>query len=235
MNGFAPYFRLNPNKGLNFEMIEPFIRNHQYNHIKKHIDYLQRTCETVTDPRVVASVRSNAEAGILGLFPNAEESQLELLAGVAKLWQADEFQQYLRSAESCLTAFPPITEKQIRKLFPKAKKLPIPDLSGEVKTVTYLGWTDISTNKMFLVYPLDGELVGIEGKFTPTNKKGICFLCNRHEETALFTAVTKTRPTNASPDYYKAVGNYLCLDSHACNNNITDVEPLERYIRQVIC
>ncbi|MNI79884.1 Fibronectin-binding protein (FBP) [compost metagenome] len=84
------------------------------------------------------------------------------------------------------------------------------------------------------MYPLDGQIVGIEGKFTPMNKKGVCFLCNKHEELALFTAVSKSRPAHSSPDYYKAVGNYLCMDSQECNKNITDVTALERFIQDVL-
>lgn len=43
----------------------------------------------------------------------------------------------------------------------------------------------------------------------------------------------KLRPPNASPDYYKAVGNYMCINSHECNRNITDVTYLERFIHDV--
>lgn len=133
-----------------------------------------------------------------------------------------------------LAEFPQLTEKQIRKLFPKNKKLALPDLSVDYRFVTYLGWVDISSTKLFIVYPLDGQVVGIEGKYTPTHKKIVCFLCNRHSETALFTAVSKARPAHASPDYYKAVGNYMCLDSRECNKHITNVDALEKFIRSVI-
>jgi hypothetical protein len=81
---------------------------------------------------------------------------------------------------------------------------------------------------------LNGQLVGVEGKYSPTNKKSICFLCNRHEEVAFFSAITKSKPANASPDYYKAIGNYLCVNSDICNKNITDVTALEKFIYDVV-
>lgn len=210
------------------------IRNHQWNYIKKQIGNLQNACQTASDPKVVASVRYSVQSKIMELLSESPDIQQLLLDPIASLNTADDFREYLSSAEMHLAEFPQLTEKQIRKLFPKNKKLALPDLSVDYRFVTYLGWVDISSTKLFIVYPLDGQVVGIEGKYTPTHKKSVCFLCNRHSETALFTAVSKARPAHASPDYYKAVGNYMCLDSRECNKHITNVDALEKFIRSVI-
>ncbi|MDU5144229.1 MAG: FusB/FusC family EF-G-binding protein [Paenibacillus dendritiformis] len=216
-------------------MLKPFIRNHQYNLIKKQTDLLQRACNTVTDPKVVESVRYSALTKIVEAFPDAEEAQKQALEKISTLHSTVEFQDYLESLVPYMAEFAPVTEKQIRKLFPKIKKLKVPDAAAiDFRYVTYVGWTDIATNRMFFVYHLNGKLVGIEGRYTPTNKKSICFLCHRHEEVALFSAVTKSKPANASPDYYKAIGNYVCLDSDACNKNITNVGTLEKFIGNVL-
>ena len=50
----------------------------------------------------------------------------------------------------------------------------------------------------------------------------------------MFSAVTKSKPANASPDYYKAIGNYMCVNSETCNNHITDVTVLERFISDIV-
>ncbi|MCS7463709.1 FusB/FusC family EF-G-binding protein [Paenibacillus doosanensis] len=214
-------------------MNTPFIRNHQYNIIKKQIGLLQNACNTVSDPKVVESVRYSAQHKIIEAFPDASELQKPLLEQAVSLRTTGEFQQYLHSLAPYMVPFPSLTAKQLAKLYPKVKKLKTPDLTAiDYRYVTYLGWVDIATNKLFIVYELNGKPVGIEGRYTPTNK-GVCFLCNRHEEVALFSAVTKWRPANASPDYYKAIGNYLCVDSEACNRNITDVGALEKFIREV--
>ncbi|MEK8131858.1 FusB/FusC family EF-G-binding protein [Paenibacillus filicis] len=214
-------------------MVTPFIRNHQYNVIKKQAGLLQQACQTVSDPKVVESVRYSAQHKISEAFPEATELQKQQLDQISTLKTTEDFQQYLQALEPYLTDFGQVTGKQLNKLFPKIKKLKIPDLSEiDYRRTTYLGWVDIAVNKMFLVYPLNGQFMGIEGRFTPMNK-GVCFLCNRHEELALFTAVTKTKPANASSDYYKAIGNYVCVDSHVCNKNITDVTVLEKFIREV--
>ncbi|BFH45981.1 FusB/FusC family EF-G-binding protein [Paenibacillus melissococcoides] len=216
-------------------MLKPFIRNHQYNLIKKQTDLLQHACNTVTNPKIVESVRYSALTKIAEAFPDAEEAQKQALEKISALHEKAEFQNYVESLVPYMAEFEPVTEKQMKKLFPKIKKLKVPDAAAiDFRYVTYVGWTDIATNRMFFVYHLNGQLVGIEGRYTPTSKKSVCFLCNRHQEVALFSAVTKSKPANASPDYYKAIGNYVCVNSDACNKSITDVGTLEKFIGNVL-
>lgn len=216
-------------------MCKPYIRNHQYNEIKKQAGILQNALRTIADPKVLESVRNGTESKIVEMFLDVPAIQMQMLESISKLQTAEDFQKYLRDLEPYLVEFPQITAKQIQKLFPKNKKLKIPDLSAiDYRYVTYLSWTDISTNKLFVVYHLNGQFIGIESKYTPTNKKSYCFLCNRYEELAFFSAKTQKKPANASPDYYKAIGNYLCLNSHECNKNITDITSLEKFIDTVI-
>jgi len=215
-------------------MLVPFIRNHQFNLIKKQVGHLQNACNTVSDPKVVESVRVGAQTKVLEAFPEASELQQQLLEKFAALNTSGEFQQYLNSLEPYRMEIGLLEEKQLKKLFPKIKKLKVPDLTAvDFRAVTYLGWTDIASNKLFIVYRLNGQYVGIEGRYTPTNKKAVCFLCNRHEEVALVSAITKSKPPKASPDYYKAIGNYMCVNSDACNKNITDVAALEKFVHDV--
>ena len=214
-------------------MTTPFIRNHQYNVIKKQVKHLQHTLKTVSDPKVIEAVKYSAQTKVVEAFGTLSDEQKQLLLPIGELNTVEELEHYLLSFEPYLLPFPELSGKQITKLFPKVKKLKAPDFAAvDLRRVTYLGWLDVAQNKLFIVYDLQGQPVGIEGRFTPA-KKGVCFLCNRHEEVALFTAITKSRPANASPDYYKAIGNYLCLDSSACNSNITDVESLERFIQGI--
>lgn len=216
-------------------MNQPYIRNHQYNFIKRHVGILEQACRTAADPKVVESVRYSTITKIMELFPDLTDEQKQRFEEIEGLQTAEQFHKYLSSLEPYMTSFPQVTEKQIMKLFPKNKKLKLPDLQSiDYRYATYLGWIDISTNKLFIVYPYHGQTVGIEGKFSPTNKKGYCFLCNRSSDVTLFTATTKSRPANASPDYYKAIGNYLCINSHECNRNITDTASLEAFIQNVI-
>lgn len=216
-------------------MCEPFIRSYQYNFIKNQADYVLHTLRTVGDPKVVAGVRSNAQAKVAELFPMITDDRITMLESVSDLKTGEDLQKYVQALEPYLVAFPPITEQQIRKLFPKVKKLKVPDLTQiDFRYVSYLSWVDIATNKMFIVYHKDGQFIGVEGRFTETNKKSYCFVCNRYEKLALFSATTRKRPANTTPDYYKSVGNYVCTDGHICNKNVTDITSLERFIESVL-
>jgi hypothetical protein len=216
-------------------MTTPFIRNHQYNLIKKLVGQLQHACNTVADRKVIEAVRQNTLMKINEAFPQATEQQKQMLDSVSAMQRTEQFQAYLQELEPYVESFVQATDQQVKKLFPKVKKLKTPDLAAiDLRKITYLGWTDIASSRMYLVYELGDKLVGVEGRFTPTNKKSVCFVCNRHEEVALFTALTKSKPANASADYYKAIGNYLCASSEACNRNITDTAALERFVRDIV-
>ncbi|WCN38757.1 FusB/FusC family EF-G-binding protein [Aneurinibacillus uraniidurans] len=214
--------------------MEPFIRNHQYNFIKQQTKLLRHASNTVLDPAVIEAVKSSAGSKIVQLFPDATDIQKQMMEKISTLKIEEEFREYLGSLVPYLVEFPRVTEKQIKKLFPKNKKLKMPDLGTiDFRSLTYLGWIDISTNKLFIIYNLNGEIIGVEGKYTLTNRKDMCSLCKGYGEVALVSAISKARVSN-SPDYYKAVGNYMCINSHECNKNITDVTDLERFIQNVL-
>jgi len=216
-------------------MCEPFIRNDQYNVIRNQADAVLHALRTVGDAKIVESVRIGAQAKMAELFPDVTDNRRTMLEAIANLETADDCRKYVQALEPYRIAFPPITGKQIQKLFPKVKKLKLPDLASvDFRHVSYLSWVDGSTNKMFLVYAAGGPFVGVEGRYTAANKKGYCFVCNRYAELALLSAISKKRPAHASPDYYKSVGNYICMNGEECNKNLTDLASLERFIDSVV-
>lgn len=215
-------------------MITPFIKNHQINFIKQQVKNLQSALMTVSDVKVIEAARYGALEKIVELFPAITEEQKQLFDPILHMKKSEEFQEYLLSLTPYLASFPKVTDKQIQKLFPKNKKIKTPDLDAiDYTALTYLGWIDIGTNKIFFVYERNNQIVGFEGRFTPTNKKNVCSLCNGHGEVALVSAITKAKHSFSS-DYYKAVGNYMCIDSAACNAKIKDLTYLETFIASVL-
>ncbi|MEC0240226.1 FusB/FusC family EF-G-binding protein [Paenibacillus dokdonensis] len=213
-------------------MSTPFIRNHQYNIIKKQAEFLQKTLRTVADRSVLETVRYRTATNIIEAFPDLTKDQQVMLEQISTFETAYDFQRYLSALEPYLEPYPPITLKQIQKLFPKNKKLKIPDLGSiDFRYVTYLSWVDIATNKLFIVYPFEGQFIGIEGRITPTHKKGYCLFCNRHQELAFLTV--KTKPAVALPDNYSSIGQYVCIENQGCNQSITDTASLEKFILSV--
>ncbi|MEK4870285.1 MULTISPECIES: FusB/FusC family EF-G-binding protein [unclassified Niallia] len=211
-------------------MTEQFIKNEQLNFIEKQIAIIKDSSNKNLPKTVLTAVIDLANAKILDLFPQASLEQQELL-DITKWNTKEEYERYIEQLTACLLPFPKITEQQLKKLFPKQKKLRLPDLSTiDHNKLTFLSWNDLKSNKKVIIYDLEGTLVGTEGKMTPTSKKNICSFCNCFGEVAYFSTVTKEkRPKNA--DYYKAIGNLICTDSNECNKNITNTEYLREFLK----
>ncbi|PAD67274.1 elongation factor G-binding protein [Bacillus sp. 7586-K] len=212
-------------------MTDKFIKNEQFNFIKKQIAIIKDTAKKNVPPSILAAEIDLANAKIMDLIPNASLEQQEIL-DLSRLKTDEEYEQYIDRIASFLLPFPKITEQQLKKMFPKNKKLKLPDLANiDHNKLTYLSWNDLRSNKKFIVYEVDGKMVGIECKFTPTNKKNICSICNSLSEIAYFSTIVKTKKTK-NPDYYKSIGNLICSDSGECNKNITNGEYLTAVIKE---
>lgn len=211
-------------------MTEKFIKNEQFNFIKKQIDIIKDSVRKNVPPHILAAVIDLATAKILDLFPNATLEQQEML-DLSRLKTDHEYEHYIRRLSSFLLPFPIITEQQLKKMFPKQKKLKLPDLANiDCGQLTYLSWNDLRSNKKFIVYELDGKPVGIECEFTTTSKKNICSFCNCFGDVVYFSTVTKAKKMK-NPDYYKAIGNLICADSSECNKKITNIDYLTAFLK----
>ncbi|MBI0577826.1 FusB/FusC family EF-G-binding protein [Neobacillus cucumis] len=211
-------------------MTEKFIKNEQLNFIKNQIALIKDSAKKNVAPTVLSAVKDLANAKIFDLFPNTTSEQQKML-DLSRLKTDAEYDQYIQHLSSYVISFPKITEQQLKKMFPKNKKLKLPDLSQiNHGQLTYLSWNDLSTNKKFIVYELDGKITGIECKVTPASKENICSFCNRFGQVTYISTVTKAKKSK-NPDYYKAIGNYICTNSSECNKKITNVDYLTVYLK----
>ena len=126
-----------------------------------------------------------------------------------------------------------LSKADINKVFKKEKKLKLPDLDSDAKVV-YTGWIDESTKKLFIIYNLDGKLLGMACRIAKTTKKSsnICAICNRigsEREVEFVSPICKP----LSEEDYKSLGFYICLDSKECNERIESVEKLEDILKVV--
>ncbi|WP_145053056.1 FusB/FusC family EF-G-binding protein [Paenibacillus xylanexedens] len=208
-------------------MQTPFIHNHQFNYIYKQANFLIKTLRSVVDPKVLETVRYTVGANVIEVFDEPTSEQKHLLERLSTYDTPHDVQLYLNELEAYLISFPQISTKQIQKLFPKAKKLKLPDLESiNYAHTTYLRWIDIATSRLFIVYPHESKFFGIEGRITATNKKGYCMFCHRHQELGFFNVKTKSH----SPDHFSAIGQYVCMDNDACNHSISDINMLEKFL-----
>ncbi|MCM3409754.1 FusB/FusC family EF-G-binding protein [Metabacillus litoralis] len=211
-------------------MTEKFLKNEHYNFIKKQVLLIKDSSKKNLPSSVFTSLKDLSNAKILDLIPNISLDQQKIL-DISRLKTDEEYQQYIQHLTEFLLPFPEITEQKLKKMFPKTKKLKLPDLSKvDHSQLTYLSWNDLRSNRKYIIYELDGELVGIECKFSPTSKKNICSLCKCTSEVSYFSAVTKVKKSN-NPDYFKSIGNLICKDSSECNKKITSSLYLENILR----
>ncbi|WP_026695141.1 FusB/FusC family EF-G-binding protein [Peribacillus kribbensis] len=214
-------------------MAEKFIKNHEFNFIKKQVGVIKNSLKTGADKNVKNAVKDSADAKITELFADADAERRALL-DLSHCSKDEDYDQYINTLGEYVQPFPQVSEQQIKKMFPKNKKLKMPRLEElDLSRTTYLSWNDIGSNKKFLLFELDGRLAGVECKYTLLSRDNVCSFCCRHGQVAFISAVTKAKKSN-NPDYYKAIGNYICSDSSECNKKITNTDYLTSYIEDVL-
>jgi hypothetical protein len=208
------------------DLPDAFIRNDQFNFIKEQAGILVNGQATGNDAEVLNVLRHLAHEKVFKLFPQLTEEQKAVLNPLAKVKETAEAEAFLERLRPYVMPFKNVADQDLKKLFPKAKKLKGPKLDAlDFKKLSYIAWTE-SSSLMYLVAEKDGRLEGIQGTLTRSHKKGICTICNRHSEVGLFTAKTKS----SGQDQFIKRGNYVCQDNFICNSNINGLERLNEFI-----
>lgn len=211
-------------------VMEPFIRNDQYNYIKRQAQGLINGHASSNDGNVLKALKSLTEEKIVNLFEELTEEQRELLQPIIEIRNKEQAEEFLEQLIPYRLPFKKVTEQAAKKLFPKVKKLKMPKLEEiDFTGISYLGWNDSGTNRKYLIVEREGKLKGYYGYFKSSNKKGMCSICNTFEELGLFTAEIK----GSTMDAYVKRGNYICNDSQKCNENIIQLEKLDKFIEVI--
>ncbi|MTH55024.1 elongation factor G-binding protein [Bacillus mangrovi] len=205
--------------------MEPFIRTDQYHYIKSQAMHMVHSHSSANDKGVLRVVTDLAMEKVTGYGDWTEEQKIHLtpLTGIKDRGDAELF---LNALKSYVIPFDEVSEAGLKKLFPKAKKLKLPDMEIDRKETTYLGWIDKNSGKMFIVAPYKGKRKGLQGTFSSLHKKGICTICNGHEEVGLFVTEIKGKEQGT----FIKRGNYICSSSEACNRNLKSLQQLEDFV-----
>lgn len=207
--------------------MERFIRSDQYNFIKFQAQILVNGYASVNDRQVLDTLKNAAMDRIDAMFEEADESRKSMLMAISEVTDRESAEQYTAGLIPFVIPFTELSEDALRRLFPKTKKLKLPNMKEiDWASLTYLGWYDSGSGRKYIVMPVNGRLAGIQGQFTISSKKGICSICNKHSEVGMFIASTK----KGADGTFTKKGNYICADSLACNRNITDRERVFEFI-----
>lgn len=206
--------------------MKPFIRCDQYNFIRNEIKKLVQAHATSRDPGVLSALKASSFENITNLFLTLNEEQLTLMNEIIELKDELQAELLVKQLKSLVIPFTKTTEKTVAKLFPKAKKLKIPSFDEmDFRDFCYISWYDIRSERKYLIVELNGKLIGFQGTFRG-NVKGVCAICNRHEDVGLFMTNVKS-----GVDHFTNRGNYICKDPVKCNQNMTALDKLYDFIQ----
>ncbi|WP_077305090.1 FusB/FusC family EF-G-binding protein [Terribacillus halophilus] len=205
---------------------QAFIRNDQYNFIARQVSHIINAHATVNHKDTLDGVKLHALSKVEEKLPDLTEAQLHLLEDLLEIEDEKEAEAFLVKLREYVIPFRRVSKKTVEKLFPKAKKLQLPDLEKlDFQKISYIGWFDTRAQKQHLIVEYQGKLKGISGVFDNSGTQGICTLCNRLEEVGLF--VTRVR---SGKETYVNRGNYICKDSQTCNEKLTDLGRVEVFL-----
>lgn len=215
-------------------MLERFIENHQFNYIREQVEIIRDSRKKSLPVSVLQAVIDLANAKISYLFPEATPSQLAMI-DVSTLQTDESYDMFMDGLRPHVRSFPHVSEQQVKKLFPKQKKLKLPDVADlNVNRMSYMSWNDLRSNRKYILCEKeDHQLIGIECKPSPNSKKNICAFCNQLAEVSYCVTITKAKQAK-NPDYYKAIGTYICTDSATCNEKMTNLNGLMTFVETAL-
>lgn len=210
-----------------------FIKKQEFNYIRKCLFDLNNAFRNCVDNNIVETTKIITQDKILNFFKDLSKEEKEIL-DISKINEPLQIDSYLKELDKYVYGMSNITKSELTKVFKKEKKLKLPNLDIEDSKLVYLGWIDESTNKLLIVYNVDGKLLGMACRLTLNRPKGanVCTLCNHigsENEVAFVSPICKPR----SEDDYKSLGFHICLNSAECNERITSTENLENLLKTV--
>jgi hypothetical protein len=208
-------------------MMEPFIKVYQFHFIKNQIQILINGHATVNDRDVLNALKHSSLDKVLNFYPELDTNQKKLLLELIKVEETTQAEKFLETLKPFVIPFKEVTEMTLKKLFPKVKKLKLPDLEKiNYRDISYLGWNDYGSERKYIVVRQNDKFIGLTGRFQNNHKKGICALCNSFGKIGMFVSESKK---SAHGTYIKR-GNYICQDSQECNQNLITEEKLLNFV-----
>lgn len=208
---------------------EQFLRNDQYNFIKRQVQQLVNGHATVNDQHVIGALESLSIEKVTYLFTDVSDEQKEILNKIVEIADKEEAEQYLSDLESFIIPFTKPSEQRLKKLFPKVKKMKLPADGLDYKKMSFLSFDDIGTKKRYIIAPSRKGTIGLSGTYDEMNVKQICAICNRLTHVCMF--MTKTK--GEIPGTYTKKGNYICQDAEDCNHHVWSLDKLYEFVDNI--
>lgn len=208
-----------------------FLKKQEYNYINKRLNDLNGALRNCNDYRTRDASRDYIQDKILNHLAHLSKEE-KVLLDISELKDSDQIKDFMKNLEPYVYGMQTVSNAEISKLFKKEKKLKLPDADAQNQALVYLGWFDLATQKLYAVYPVNGQLLGMAAKLTEVKVKqtNCCTLCQHmgpKNEVAFVSPLCKRK------DSYRSIGFHICLDSAACNERITSTTRLETILKDV--
>ncbi|PAD21513.1 FusB/FusC family EF-G-binding protein [Terribacillus saccharophilus] len=205
---------------------QAFIRNDQYNFIARQVSHIINAYATVNHRDTLDGVKLHAFSKVEEMLPEMNGVQETLLNRLLEIEDEIEAEAFLSELKQYVIPFRRVSKKTVEKLFPKAKKLQLPDLNVlDYQSLSYIGWFDSRAHKQHLIFEYQGKLKGISGVFDTSSTQGFCTLCHNFEDVGLFVARVRS-----GKETYVNRGNYICKNSQSCNEQLTDLTRVDAFL-----
>ncbi|MFC4653202.1 FusB/FusC family EF-G-binding protein [Lactococcus nasutitermitis] len=201
------------------------LKSYEYNRIKYLTFDLLNAYHSVNDSttleavyaQIVNEIKNLSEAPEIEQFLNALSNRRLSTAQAEKL---------LESLKALVEPFLLPSATQISKIFKKVKKLQQPNTEAlDLRNYSYFAWNEIASGRKYIITQ-DGQ--GFYGTISGS-RKNICSICQQTSQVTQFLAVTKSKADGT----YTKQGNYICLDSEKCNQQMQTIEGLEKFIETI--
>ncbi|RWZ60175.1 elongation factor G-binding protein [Halobacillus fulvus] len=207
--------------------MDPFIRSDQYHFIQHQTEAVLNSYLTTNDHAVTSAIQSIVQEKVVDAFHHLNEEQLQMVQQVNQVKDEEDAIFFLSRIKQYVFGFPELTESEVKALFPKVKKMRVPNLKNmDWTNLSYLGWNEPGAQKKYLVVKDSDQLIGLFGEFIPSRRPGMCTICREYEDVGTFTTTKKSQEGNE----VISRGNYICQNSETCNQNIKSLKHLNHFI-----
>ena len=207
-----------------------FMTPEQFQLVKKQAKKIVNTYTTTNDQKVIQAIQALVQEEINEQLTFQDIEQQLVLQPIFEIKSKDQLEQFLTDIKQYVEPFKQPTEAELKKLFPKEKKLKLPKLeSYDWQEISYLSWFDAGTNRKYIVYREEGALKGVRGTFSNSAKAGICTVCNQHSKVGMLLVSKKGTDLGT----YTKRGNYICEDSDSCNGALSDLSKFTDFVNNL--
>ncbi|MGL4336930.1 MAG: FBP domain-containing protein [Turicibacter sp.] len=208
-----------------------FLKKQEYNYINRCLNDLNHALRNCNDYNVRDASRDYIQDKIMNHLSHLIEEE-KMLLDISELKDSDQIKAFMQELEKHVYGMRAVSNAEMNKIFKKEKKLKVPDAQVQAQPLVYLGWLDYGTQKLYVIYPVNGQLLGMAARITEVKVKqtNVCTLCNHMSPK---NEVAFVSPRCKGKEGYRTIGFHICLDSAACNERITSTQRLETILKDV--